>query len=99
MTDLDLSKPQRISLRYAIPSLYLKQSVSFAEVEATDRFAKQVCSYLIRECVTKRVEYAGVDESTIFELNGYFVTPQALERLAQDRVNKIQVDKPIVDFY
>ena len=99
MNNLDLSKPQRISLRYTIPSLYLKQSISFAEVEATDRLAKQVCSYLIRECVTKRVEYAGVDESTIFELNGYFVTPQALERLVQDRVNKIQVSKPIVDFY
>ena len=99
MNNLEPSKPQRISLRYAIPSSYFKQSVSFAEVEATDRLAKQVCSYLIRECVTKRVEYAGVDESTIFELNGYFVTPQALERLVQDRVNKIQVGKPIVDFY
>lgn len=99
MNNLDLTKPQRISLRCAIPSLYLTKSVSFAEVEATDRLAKQMSAYLIRECMTKRLETNGVCESTVFELNGYFVTPQALDRLVQERVNKIQVGYPFVDFY
>lgn len=97
MSNLDLSKPQRISLRYAIPLSYLKQSVSFAEVEATDRLAKQLCTYLVKECMGKRLEVDS--DSKVFELNGYFVTPQALDKLVQDRMNKIQVGYPIVDFY
>jgi hypothetical protein len=96
---IDRSQPQRISLRYAIPFQKLKQSISFAEVEAMERLAKQMCSYLIKECMTKRLETDGVVESNIFELNGYFVTPQALEKLVQERVHKIQSGYPIVDFY
>lgn len=92
-------QPQRISLRYAIPSELLRRSISFAEVEAQEKLARTLVSYLIKDCMTKKFVTDGVQESTIFELNGYFVTPQALDRLVQDRVHKIQAGYPVVDFY
>jgi hypothetical protein len=44
-------------------------------------------------------ERQSFDQTTVFELNGYFVTPQALEKLVQDRVHKVQCGYPIVAFY
>lgn len=87
MSKHDLYAPQRISLHYAIPNLYLNRSLNFSKAEVVKRLEFQVAACLANDMICERQE----NESTIFELNGYFVTPQALDRLVQERLNKIQV--------
>ena len=91
----DHNLPQRISLRYAISNRHLDRSLDFSKAEAIKRLEVQLANCLTEEMFCERQEVG----TTIFELNGYFVTPQALEKLVQDRVHIVQCGYPVVDFY
>lgn len=95
MNKHDPNQPQRINLRYAIPDLYLNRSLSYSKAEAVKRLIENLAVMLAEAMICERKEY----DATIFELNGYFVTPRALDKLVQDRLHKIQAGYPIVDFY
>ena len=91
----DPSQPQRVGIRYSISNTEITHSIAYAEREAVKRMIEQLSVILARDCITK-VEGTFLTE---FSLNAYVVTPEALEKLVQERVQKVKTGYPIVDFY